>query len=106
MNLDVYRSCSWREKRDVLNVFWCRDVDASTRLREAALQYGYYAVICLGVVVLEVALILAVALGDSPFVAGLSAAGELFMIWSTWWAVKRYRVLKSEFPPVVQSVAS
>lgn len=106
MSLNVYRGCSWREKRDVLNVFWRSDVDASTRLREAALQYGYYAVICLGVVILEVALIFVVALGQNSLVAGLAAAGELFMVWSTWWALKRYRVLKSEFSPVVRGVTS
>jgi hypothetical protein len=97
VNIDVYRSCSWREKREVLEVFWRSDVEASTRLREAAQQYGYYAVICLGVVILEVALILVVALGHNALVAGFSAAGELFMIWSTWWAFRRYRVLKSQF---------
>jgi hypothetical protein len=97
VNIDVYRSCSWREKRDVLNVFWRSDVEASTRLREAAVQYGYYAVICLAVVVLEVALILAVSVAHNSLVAGLSAAAELFMIWSTWWALKRYRILRSQF---------
>ena len=95
MNIDVYRSCSWREKRDVLNVFWRSDVEASPRLVEAAVQYGYYCVICLYVVILEVALIFVVGLSHNTFVAGLAAASELFMFWSTWWAVKRYRVLKS-----------
>ncbi|MGB8196640.1 MAG: hypothetical protein WCF25_06510 [Acidimicrobiales bacterium] len=95
MNIDVYRSCSWREKRDVLNVFWRRDVEASSRLVEAAVQYGYYCLICLYVVILEVALIFVVGLQHNAFVAGLAAASELFMIWSTWWAVKRYRAVKT-----------
>ena len=64
---------------------------------EAAVQYGYYAVICLIVVMLEIALILVVALSHSAFVAGLSAFAELFMIWSTWWAIQRYRVLRAQF---------
>jgi hypothetical protein len=46
---------------------------------------------------LEIALILVVALSHNSFVAGLSALAELFMIWSTWWAIKRYRVLKVQF---------
>jgi len=58
-------------------------------------QYGYYCLICLYVVILEIALIFVVGLGHNTFVAGLAAASELFMFWSTWWAVKRYRVLKS-----------
>ena len=99
MNIDVYRSCTWKEKRDVLNVFWRTDVETTTRIREAAVQYGYYAVICLAVVMLELAVILVAAIDHNSFVAGLSAAAELFMLWSTWWSVKRYRVLKSQLPP-------
>lgn len=95
MHLDVYRSCSWREKRDVLNVFWRSDVETPSRIVEAALQYGYYAVVCLAVVVLELALCLVVAINHNSFVAGLVAAAEVFTIWSTWWALRRYRVLKT-----------
>ena len=94
MNIDVYRSCSWREKRDVLNVFWRTNVEATTRIVEAAVQYGYYAVICLVVVIFEIALILGVALDRNAFVAALAVLSEPFMIWSTWWALKRYRTLK------------
>lgn len=95
MNIDVYRGCTWKEKRDVLDVFWRTHVDASSRLVEASVQYGYYAVICLLVVMIEIAVILAVAVNHNAFVAGLSAFAEFFMIWSTWWAIKRYRLLQS-----------
>lgn len=97
MQIDIYRSCSWREKRDVLNVFWRTNVEATSRIVEAAVQYGYYCVICLFVVIAELALILAVTLTHNSFVAGITSAAELFMFWSTWWAVKRYRLLKSQF---------
>jgi hypothetical protein len=97
VSIETYRSCSWREKRDVLNVFWRTNVEASSRLVEAAVQYGYYTVICLVVIMVEIALILVVGVRHNSFVAGLAAASELFMIWSTWWAVKRYRMLKSRF---------
>jgi hypothetical protein len=97
VNIDVYRGCTFKEKRDVLNVFWRSNVLSTTRIGEAAVQYGYYAVICLVVVMLELALIMAVALNHGSFVAWLAGLGELFMIWSTWWALKRYRFLKSRF---------
>jgi hypothetical protein len=106
VNIDVYRSCSWREKRDVLNVFWRADVDTTTRLREAAVEYGYYATICLVVVMLELALILVVAIDHNTYVAGLAVAAELFMIWSTWWSIKRYRALKSQLSSVVGGATS
>jgi hypothetical protein len=97
VNIDVYRSCTFKEKRDVLNVFWRTNVESTTRIGEAAVQYGYYAVICLAVVMLEVALILVVALNHNAFVAGFSAAAELFVLWSTWWALKRFRLLRMQF---------
>jgi len=97
MNVDVYRSCSWREKRDVLNVFWSTNVEASSRIVEASVQYGYYAIISLVVVMLELALILAVALDRNAFIAALTVLAEVFMAWSTWWAIKRYRSMKHRF---------
>jgi hypothetical protein len=94
MNIDVYRGCTWKEKRDVLNVFWRTNVEATSRIVEAAVQYGYYAVICLVIVIFELAVILGVALDRNALVAALTVLAEIFMLWSTWWAVKRYRVLK------------
>jgi hypothetical protein len=95
MNLDVYRGCSFKEKRDVLNVFWRSGVETTPRITEAAVQYGYYTVICLGIIVAELALILVVAINHGSFVEWLTALGELFVLWSTWWALKRYRTLKT-----------
>ncbi len=95
MKLNVYRGCTWREKREVLNVFWRTNVEASSNVVDAAVQYGYYCVICFFVVMAELALIIAVGLDHNTFIAGLAAACELFMIWSTWWAIKRYRSLRS-----------
>jgi hypothetical protein len=97
VNVDVYRSCSWREKRDVLNVFWSSNVEASSRIVEASVQYGYYAIVSLVVVILELALILVVSLDRNAFVAALTILAEVFVIWSTWWAIKRYRILKDQF---------
>lgn len=97
MKLDVYRSCSWKEKRDVLNVFWRTNVDASSRIVEASVQYDWYAIICLVVVMVEVAFILGVALDRNALIVALTVLAELFTIWSTWWAIKRFRVLKLQF---------
>jgi hypothetical protein len=97
VKVDVYRSCSWREKREVLGVFWSPNVETTARLGEAALQYGYYAIICLVAVMLELALILVVALERNALVAALTVLAEVFMLWSTWWAFMRYRTLKSQF---------
>jgi hypothetical protein len=97
MNLDVYRACSFKEKRDVLGAFWSAKSEPTPRIGEAALQYGYYAVLCLGVVIVELAFILIVAINHGSFVAWLSAVAEAFVVWSTWWAVRRYQALKTRF---------
>jgi hypothetical protein len=97
MNIDVYHGCTFKEKRDVLNVFWRKNVEASSRIGTAAVQYGYYAIVSLVVVMLELALILAVALDRNALVAALSVMAVIFNIWATWWAIKRYRVLKYHF---------
>jgi hypothetical protein len=95
MKLDVYRSCTWREKRDVLNAFWRANVDSTPRISEAALQYGHYAVICMAVIILEVALVIAVSIAHRSAFAVVAAALEVFVLLSTRWAVLRYRTLKA-----------
>jgi hypothetical protein len=97
VNLAVYRSCTFKEKRDVLNVFWRTNVEATSRIGSAAVQYGYYAVLCLVVLVLELALILGVTLSHGSFIAWIAALAELFTLWSTWWAFKRYRAVRNLF---------
>ncbi len=97
MHLDVYRSCSFREKRDVLNTFWRTDTTPTSRIGEAAVQYGYYAVICLAVVVAELTLILVVSITHGSLIAWLTAVGDVLVVWSTWWAVRRFRTLKTQF---------
>lgn len=94
MRLDVYRSCTWREKRDVLNAFWRTNADPTPRISEAALQYGFYAVICLAVIVLEMAIVIAVSVGHRSVFAVVAAVLELFILFWTRWAVRRYRDLK------------
>lgn len=96
MNIDAYRSCTWKEKREVLNVFWRTNVEASSRIVEASVQYGYYAIICLVVVIFELAVILGVALERNAAVAAIAVLTEPFMLWSTWWAIMRYRDLRSQ----------
>ncbi len=94
VKLDVYRSCTWREKRDVLNAFWRPNVDPTPRISEAALQYGYYAVICMTVIVAEVALVIAVSIGHEVVFVVVGAVVEVFMLWWTRWAILRYRTLR------------
>src|SRR6202041_3053677 len=74
MKLDVYRSCSRHEKRQVLEAFWHTHVESSTRIRKAAIQYGPYAVACLVAVAAELVVVI-VASAHRAFVITWIAGG-------------------------------
>lgn len=94
MRLDVYRGCTWREKRDVLNAFWRRDVESPERIEEAAFQYGYYAVASLVIIAAELALVCVVGFARHDGWVWVAVAAEAFNLWSTWWSVVRFREVK------------
>jgi hypothetical protein len=96
MKLDVYRSCSWSEKREVLEAFWRSSSHASAKIDEAALQYGPLAILSLGVVVVELALIVGVTLGRGYAWGWLGVAFEAVVIASLWWSILRLRVLRDD----------
>ena len=94
MKLDVYRGCTWREKRDVLNAFWRRGVVSPPRIEEAAVEYGYAAVVCLSVIALELAVVALVGVVRHDLWAWIAVAAEAFNLWSTWWSVVRWREVR------------
>jgi hypothetical protein len=98
VNLDVYRSCSWSEKRRVLEVFWRCDVVASDRITDAALQYGPWALLCCVVLALEPIPVLAIAIGRSDALAWTALVVEAVMLASVWWAAVRCNSLRKRAP--------
>jgi len=96
MKLDVYRSCSRAEKREMLNVYWHRNVQASDRIGSAALQYGPWAIVCLVVLVLELIFVIALSFGSNQLVAFAATAAEVLVVLSLWWAVVRFAELKGQ----------
>lgn len=93
VHLDHYRSCSWREKRQVLDAFWRTDSNPTERFVKATVEYGHYAIICLEVVLAEIAIIAAVAIRRGSSLAWWSLGAEVLVMFATWWAVVRYRAL-------------
>jgi hypothetical protein len=94
MKLDVYRSCTRKEKMEVLNIFWRRNIEASSRIREAALQYGPVAVACLIAIAAELALVIGVSLTRAHVIGLVATICEVFVVWSLWWALARTRDIK------------
>jgi hypothetical protein len=96
MRLDVYRSCSRTEKRDVLDAFWRSGVNPSARIRDAAFQYGPYAVLCLAAVALELAFVVYVSIERAMVVGVIAALLEAVTALSLFWAIVRYRSLRRQ----------
>ena len=94
VKLDVYRSCSWSEKRRVLEVFWRRDVVASERITDAALQYGPWALLCCVVLAVEPIPVLALSAGRVDALAWVAAAVEAITLLALWWAAVRCSSLR------------
>jgi len=95
VNLEVYRSCSWREKREVLNAFWRSGVDAPHKIAQAALEYGRYCVVCMYVVAIELALIAVAGIVRGSYLGWTAVVVEAFVGYWTWWSVVRLRALKA-----------
>ena len=79
----------------MLNAFWRPARHPSTRINEAALQYGPYAAACLFVIVLEVVPLLAVSIRRGYAWSWCAVALEAATVLSLWWSVVRLRALKS-----------
>jgi hypothetical protein len=96
MKLDVYRSCSRHEKRQVLEAFWHSHVQSSTRIRAAAVQYGPYAVACLIAVAAELVVVIVTSAHRAFVISWIAVVVEVAVVLSLWWAVVRSRALKRE----------
>jgi len=101
MKLDVYRSCSWKEKRQVLESFWRRGVEVPERIEVAAGQYGPWAVLCLAIVAVELVALGVFLIGHSPALAAVALALAGFDLWSLWWAAVRTRELHAATRPAL-----
>jgi uncharacterized membrane protein YkgB len=94
MKLDVYRSCSRKEKGQVLETFWRSNVESSDRIRHAATQYGPYAVLCLVVVALELGVIIGLAVSRASVLGAIATVLEVITVASLWWALVRTRAIR------------
>lgn len=97
MNLDVYKSCTHAEKRQVLEAFWHADAAAPVRINYAALQYGPFAIALLIIVAAELAPVIYFSLSRGYAVAWIPVLIEAAVVASAGWAVARLRTLRHQF---------
>jgi hypothetical protein len=96
MGLSIYRSCSWQEKRQVLDVFWRPKIHASSKINMAALEYGPYAILCILVIALELVPVIVYAVDRGNAWGWLAVIAEALTLLSLWWAYTRNRNIKAE----------
>jgi hypothetical protein len=96
VKLDVYRSCSREEKRRVLEAFWRTNAHPSSRIREAAAQYGPYAVLSILAVAAELLVVILVSIDGAVVIGGVAILLEAFVLWSLWRAITRSRTIRHE----------
>jgi hypothetical protein len=89
MKLDVYRSCSWKEKRQVLETFWRSTGDPSPKIVEAAKQYGPPAVLCLIIMAIEMVIVTTVGLVRGYVWGWAALVVSVLVLLSLWWAIMR-----------------
>jgi hypothetical protein len=96
VKLDVYRSCSRQEKRQVLDAFWRTNAHPTSRIHEAAAQYGPYAVLSLLAVATELLVVILVSIDRAVVIGVLAILLEAFVLWSLWRAITRSRAIRDE----------
>ena|ERR1700722_877801 len=98
MKLDVYRSCSRQEKRQVLDAFWRTNARPTSRIHAAAAQYGPYAVLSLLAVAAELLVVILVSIDRVLAIGVVAILIEGFVVWSLCWAITRSRALNRGVP--------
>lgn len=85
VRLAAYRRCTFREKRDVLRVFWSRREAASDLVGAAAREYGPYAMAMVTVIAVELAVIAATLLVGGSVWAWPATIATGIAAWCVWW---------------------
>ena len=80
----------------MLETFWRMTPGSSPRIRQAALQYGPYAVACHLAIAVEVAVLARIWLVRGSGWVWMGAVGEAGVLVSTWWALVRLRALRTQ----------
>lgn len=80
----------------MLDAFWRTNSHPTSRIHEAAHQYGPYAVACLTAVALELLVVILVSIDRVSLIGWLATVVEAGVVLSLWWAIIRYRAIKRE----------
>ena len=96
--LEAYRSCSWREKRDVLKVFWRGKPSPDETLNTAAIEYGCFAIILVAAIGLELLPIYIVSISRGYLPGELAIASEIIVTWALVRSIRSYRLLRRSEP--------
>ncbi len=85
VGLTAYRQCTFREKREVLRVFWSRREADSELVGLAAREYGPYALALVIVIAVEIAVIAVALVAGGNVWAWPAVIATGLVAWCAWW---------------------
>lgn len=85
VGLTAYRQCTFREKREVLRVFWSRREADSELVGLAAREYGPYALVLVIVIAVELAVIAVALVAGGTVWAWPAVIATGLVAWCAWW---------------------
>src|SRR5271169_7154728 len=85
VRLATYQSCSFAEKRAVLQTFWSNHVNESDKVNRAADEYGPFALAMVAFIAAELVLISAVLLARGSWWSSIAIVASAFVRWCLWW---------------------
>jgi len=91
VRLATYQSCSFAEKRAVLQTFWTGRKSASDKINRAAREYGPYAYAMVAVITAEFVVITVVLAVRTSGWTWAAATATVLSLWSLWWTRVRHR---------------
>jgi hypothetical protein len=95
MQLTNYRRCSWREKREVLELFWRSTTPSPSPILTAAREYGPYAIVAHLIIVSELVLFIVIGLARHSSLVWFSVTAEALVVAALVRAIQRQRLLVS-----------
>ena len=91
VKLDVYRSCSFAEKRQVLGAFWRGQESESSKIMQGSAQYGPWALLMLIAIEIELLVLLVLLVGYGHPVGWLVLAPGALVAIGIWRAAVQTR---------------
>ncbi len=106
VGLSTYRGCTHAQKRLVLHAYWSRRANESEQITRAAREYGPYALVMIGIITVELAIVSIALATDGDRWVWIAVMATAFSALATWWTEVCRRATTPRLPTVAHAVAA